>query len=184
MNKEIVIRSVRESDYKIIFELCEKRFGKGYLTRKNFDEWLKNPTLCLAAEYEGRFCGFVCYIPEPYEALAKYMKLDARYIKSVSNNKAVIHGKSAVLFEEYEHLGIMQALVEAANNNARELGFGAVFIPAWEYDGFVPVGKMLNRLGFRQTARRENIWYDMENYICVVCGGRCKCSAVIFEKRL
>ncbi len=184
MNDKITIRSVQESDYKTIFELCEKRFGKGYLTHSEFEQWLKSPTLCLAAEYEGDFAGFVCYTPQSPEDLAKYMQLDACYISSVSDNKAVVHGKSAVLLEEYEHLGIMQALVTAANNNAKELGFGAVFVPAWEYDGFVPVEKMVNKLGFQEIARRKNIWYDMENYTCVVCKGRCKCNAVIFEKRL
>ncbi len=183
-DKNITIRPVREEEFSIVFDLCEKRFGKGYLDREEFEQWLRQPQLFLAAECEGVFCGCVCYLPEEIDDLARYMRLTSEYVRSVSGGKPVIHCKTAVVVPEYERCGIMQGLVAAANENARELGYGAAFAPAWKHDGQVPVGKLLCRLGFEKLAEAENIWYDMEKYTCVVCGGRCKCTAVIFQKRL
>ncbi len=180
--EKIKIRPARSDDYQIIFDLCEQRFGNGYLNHKEYDIWLKNPRLFLAAEYEGTFAGTVCYLPEKAEALAKYMQLDTEYIKTVSDGKPVIHCKTAVLVPEYDHLGVMQALIEAANENSRKLGFGAAFAPAWKYNGFIPMEKLMLKLGFDEIAERQNIWYDMDGYTCIICGGKCKCTAVIYQK--
>ncbi len=180
--EKLNIRPVRKDEYELIFNLCEKRFGSGYLTPELFESWLENPQLFLAAEYEGNFSGIVCYVPQDAHELAEYLQLTEEYIKGVSGGRPVIHCQTAVLVPEYEHRGIMQALVTAANENAQQLGFGAAFAPAWKYNGFVPVRKMMLRLGFKEIAEKENIWYNTDGYICVICGGRCKCSAVIFQK--
>ncbi len=183
-NESLKIRPVRADEFQVVFALCEKRFGKGYMNREEFDQWLKYPEFFLAAEQDGAFCGFVCYFPEEAEDLAKYMRLPRDYVELVSGGKPVIHCKTAVLFPEYEHSGIMHNLVERATDNAKAMGFGAAFAPAWKYKNHVPVRKLLNRLGFEELVEKENIWYDMENYECIICGGRCRCSAVIFQKTL
>ncbi len=184
MNNKLTIRPLQSSDYDIIFELCQKRFGEGYLEKKEFESWLKFPEYALAAEYGGSFAGFLCYMPSTVNDIAEYMKITPEYINNVSGGKDVVHFKTAILYPEYEGKGIIHSMAALAQERLKKYGYGAIFGPAWKYGDCIPMKKPLLRLGFSEVCERENIWYDMENYTCVICGGRCRCTAVIFQKKL
>ncbi len=184
MDLNITIRALKSSDYDVIFELCEERFGKGYLEKSEFEKWLNFPSYALAAEYDGRFAGFLCYMPSTVNDIADYMHITPEYVNSVSGGKGVVHFKTAILLPEFEGKGIIHAMASRVQERLKKDGYGVIFGPAWKYNGFIPMKKSLLRLGFTELCERENIWYDMKNYICVACGGRCRCNAVIFQKIL
>ncbi len=179
--KEIKIRSAKMSDYDIINRLCDLRFGKGYLSVGEFSNWLKNPDLFLVLEYKGDFVGYVCFVPATPEQIASYMKLPLESVLEVSSDPYVIHCRSTALFESYEHMGFMKRLWDVILENTKKHGYKAAFGPAWEYNNFVPMDRLLSGLGFEKIAKKENLWYDDENYTCIICNGRCSCSAVIYK---
>jgi len=180
--EHIYIRSAQKSDFEVIEKLCTERFGAGYLTRTDFEEWLAFPKLFLVAADGDRFCGFCYLMPENKEKLAEYMKIDVKTVEDASNGKPVLHCKSAALVSTEEHRGLMFRLLSQELENAKEMGFGAAFAPAWTYNGKIPMGHLMELLGFEKIGVRDNLWLDQENYTCVVCGGKCRCQAIIYKK--
>ena len=181
-DENILIRSAKAEDFERIKQLAELRFGIGYLDRQEFDAWLRDPDFFLVAEVDGRFAGYAYHRPESVEELASYMKLDPAYVRQVSGGRPVIHCRSAALAPEFEHRGLMQKIVAQLEETAGREGFGAEFAPAWKYGEAVPMRKNLLARGYTELCEREKLWYDQENYRCVICGGRCRCTAVIFQR--
>lgn len=184
MEEQIQIRSAVEEDFDRIEALCTERFGAGYLTRAEYRRWLQNPELFLVAEDGGGFCGFCCLMPESAEALSNYMKIDLRTVEAASGGKPVIHCRSAALVSSKEHCGVMYRMLSRELENARAMGFGAAFAPAWVYHGVIPMGHLMDLLGFEQIGIRDNLWLNQAHYHCVICGGRCRCQAAIYKKSL
>lgn len=184
IDDSVKIRFAKKSDFENIRALCVERFGEGYLAEKDYEAWLKTKELFLVAEDNGAFCGFCYLMPESYEDLAAYMKLDVATVEKVACGKPVLHCRSAALKSDAEHRGVMYRLLSEELKNAKELGFGAAFAPAWSYRGRTPMAHLMDLLGFEQIGIRENLWFDQENYVCVVCGGKCRCQAVIYQIQL
>lgn len=181
---EILIRPAAPGDFDNIDKLCDKRFGEGYLHRGEFYRWLKYPKLFSVALFDGAFAGFAFLMPEDAVPLAAYMKISAEDVKAFSGGKPVLHCRSAALVPEYEHHGLMYRLLSEILDNARVLGYGAAFAPAWKYKDKVPMGRLLDKLGFEKMCERQMLWYDQADYKCVACGGRCSCDAVIYRKKI
>lgn len=177
----ILIRPAQSTDYEIIIKLCDLRFGKGYIDRDEFNQWLKYPDLFLALEYGGEFVGYVCILPSTAEYVCEHMQLPLEEIKAECDGKKIIRCRSAVLRTEFEHKGFMRMLWEKVFENAKNLGYSVAYCPAWKYNDFVPMNNLLTQLGFVPIAEKQMLWYNEKNYTCVVCGGRCKCPAVIYK---
>lgn len=178
---EVNIRPAEEKDYEAITALCDLRFGEGYIDHEEFSHWREYPELFLALDYKGEFVGYVCILPSTPEIVCKNMQLPLDEIKRECEGKKVIRCRSAVLREEFEHMGFMRMLWERVFENAAKLGYGIAYCPAWKYNGFVPMDHLLTQLGFVAIAQREMLWYNEEKYTCVICGGRCKCPAVVYR---
>ena len=179
--QELFIRPAASDDYDAVSALCDLRFGDGYLKREEFDEWRKNPELFLVMEDEGRFVGYVCFVPSSPEKMAEYIKFPVEDIIKDSGGRDVIHCRSTVLYPEYEHKGIMRVLWTHILEKVKDMGYRVAYGPAWKYNDFVPMDHLLTSFGFEKIADRENLWYDDETYTCIVCGGRCSCPAVIYR---
>lgn len=184
LGTEFDVRTPAISDFEQIKRICEDRFGKGYITEEEFKKWIKNPDFCKVAVYGETVAGIVYLMPETPEALAKALKLDEEYVKRASNGKKVIHSRCAALDVEFEHRGLTPILHNVIFGNIDKNVYGAIFAPAWTYNGYTPMKKYLEREGFGFIGNKENIWYDMDGYECVICKGRCKCDAAIFEKTI
>lgn len=180
-SEKINIRPANKGDYDIIIELCDERFGDGYIDKSELDRWIKYPDLFLALDYDGEFVGYVCILPSTPESVCADMKLPLDQVKAECEGKKVVRCRSAVLRKKFESMGFMRLLWEKVFENARQLGYGISYCPAWKYDGFVPMDHLLTKLGFEPIAEKQMLWYDEETYTCVVCNGRCKCPAVIYR---
>lgn len=178
---KIVIRPAKSEDYDIIVQMCDERFGKGYLDRAEFDRWLEYPELFLALCYDNEFVGYVCILPSTPESVCKDMKLPLDEVKAECEGKKVVRCRSAILRTKFDSMGFMRMLWQKVFENAKKLGYGISYCPAWKYDGFVPMDHLLTKLGFVRIAEKQMLWYDEENYTCIVCGGRCKCPAAIYK---
>lgn len=78
----------------------------------------------------------------------------------------------------------LMAHMAMPREDAAGLGYGSIFGSAWVYDGKIPMSHLFDHFGFRQLYGRKLLWYHEENYRCVVCGGRCRCDAMIYYKKL
>lgn len=179
--EEIAIRPASEKDYDAILKLCDLRFGTGYIDHDEFERWLKYPELFLALDYQKQFVGYVCILPSTPEAVSADMQLPLDEIRAECVGKKIVRCRSAVLRSEFENMGFMRLLWEKVFANAKEMGFHISYCPAWKYNGFVPMDHLLTKLGFFAIAEKEMLWYNEENYTCVICGGRCKCPAVVYK---
>ena len=180
-NEKIKIRPAEEKDYPIILDLCDRRFGKGYIDHDEFSRWLCYPDFFLALDYDGEFVGYVCILPSDPDEVCRKTALPIDEVRAECENKKVIRCRSAVLREEFERCGFMRMLWEKVFANAKAAGYDIAYCPAWKYDGFVPMDHLLTKLGFFAVAEKEMLWYDEENYTCVVCNGRCRCTARVYK---
>ena len=182
-NEKYTVRPPKPEDFPRVREICDGRFGDGYISEEEFASWVQNPDFCKVADYNGTVVGIAYLMPESAEALAKAMKLDVDYVNTVARGKPVIHSRCAALDEAYENRGIMLIMHREIYDNIAAQGFGAVFAPAWTYNGYTPMAKMLEKYEFEFVGVRENLWYDMDGYKCIICNGRCRCNAAIYQKK-
>lgn len=184
INEKLIVRSVEEKDCGKISSLANLRFGDGYLDIDEFHKWLTEPDLFLLAEYEGNFAGYTCLRPETPKEIAESMQLDVNEVTEFAKGKGIVHCRSCALVKEYEHNGIMKALVETELENAKNDGYGSAYAPAWMYNGYVPMKKTMEFFNFDAIAIKKNLWYNDLKYVCIVCGGRCRCDGLIYRKSL
>ncbi|GEM_PF-3359821 len=179
--EDILIRAAREEDFEKVLPLCDRRFGTGYVDKEEFCKWLNYPELCIVLEYQHNFVGYVCILPSTPEKVCEDMQLDLDTVRAESEGKKIVRCRSAILTEEYENMGFMRMLWEKVFDNAKKLGYGISYCPAWKYDGKVPMHNLLTKLGFEVIAEKQMLWYDEINYTCVVCHGRCACPGVVYK---
>ena len=178
------IRSAVAEDFPTVERLCALRFGKGYLKREEFDRWLAHPELFLVMECEGDFVGYVCFVPETPEEMAAYIRFPVEEVRREAGDRPAIHCRSTALFSAYEHKGLMRALWVRILDTVQKEGYRVAYGPAWKYNGFVPMHRLLTSFGFVPLCEKQGLWYEDESYTCVVCGGRCSCPAVIYQLKI
>ncbi len=181
---EITIQNALTCDYEKIADLCDRRYGKGYMTAKNFNKMLKNPDFIKVATINGEFVGFASFLHDTTENIAKAMGLCEDEVTKISNGLKCVIYKSAAIEAKFEHYGIMQKLLSNLIQQAEKENYSAVFASAWIIGNTIPIEKNLKKFSFEYIANRSMLWYDDEDYSCIVCNGRCRCDAAIYYKKL
>jgi len=92
--------------------------------------------------------------------------------------------KSAAVQVKYERRGLMKAMATVGLKEAREMGYRSIFGSAWVYDNTIPIEGTFRAFGFQKLFEREKLWYNDEDYHCVICKGRCVCDGIIYYKKL
>lgn len=170
--------------YDMIQELCDLRYGTGYIDRPTYEKWMKHPELMNVALIEGEFAGFSVFVPATTEELMSHMGMPREDVARIAGDKPALIYKSAAVPFQFEKRGIMQLLLGDALEELPKLGYGSVFGSAWVYDGKIPMSRLFDYFGFSRLYGRKMLWYYDEKYCCVVCGGRCKCDAMIYYRQL
>ncbi|MCQ2455147.1 MAG: hypothetical protein MJ090_03280 [Clostridia bacterium] len=180
----MLIRTPEREDFTEVKAICEDRFGKGYIKEEEFNRWITDDKYCKVADLGGKVIGIVYLMPDKIKNVARALKLDESYIEDMSGGKNVIRSRCAAIDKDYENMGISDTLHREIFSNISPDDFGAIIAPAWTYNGYTPMAKPLKEYGFELFGERENLWYNMEEYECIICGGRCKCTAAIYIKKL
>ena len=181
-NEHYLVRSPALSDFDRVKQICEDRFGAGYIKKEEFEKWVADADFCKVAEYGGTVIGIAYLMPEDVKDLATSLKLSEDYVSRLSGGKKVIHCRCGALDDAYERRGVMRVMLEEILANIRKHGYHAVFAPAWTYNGCTPMAKTLCQFGFAYIGEKENLWYGMDGYTCIVCKGPCTCRAAIYQK--
>ncbi len=168
--------------------LCDECVGKNLYTREQ---------LLAAAEQETQ--QFLLLLNEKNEAIAYvYFRLIAlseaeRMAKKPLPALRKIAGKEAPLLSNlqsvgvlprYRHCGLSVSLVahylrRTEEEDKADLAFSLL----WELNGKAPMAKILEGFGFSYLTDAKRVWYDRENLICPICGGRCSCNAAVYYKK-
>lgn len=170
--------------YPAVQEVCDLRYGTGYVDQPAYERWVKHPELMNVALVEGEFAGFSVFIPATTEELMSHMDMTREDVERLAKDRPALIYKSAAVPFQFEKRGIMQLLLGRAMEELPELGYGSVFGSAWMYDDKIPMSRLFDFFGFQKLYKRSMLWYHDETYNCVVCKGRCKCDAMIYCKQL
>lgn len=166
-------------------ELCDERFGEGYIERSDYESWLKNPELLKIALCDGDYAGFSAFIPASVEEICEHMEMTEDEVLAITGGKPALIGKSAAVRVKYGRRVLMHRMMAAEIVEGRRLGYSAAFGSAWVYDNFVPAKKSFDTLGYKHLEQRRHLlWYGYEKYKCVACEGRCVCDAEIYYIKL
>lgn len=169
--------------YEHIQPLCDLRYGTGYINEKTYGQWMEHPELMDVALIDGEFAGFSVFIPASTEELMSHMGMPREDVERIAGDRPALIYKSAAVPFRFEKRGVMQQLLGNAMEELPALGYGSAFGSAWMYDGRIPMSRLFDLFGFHQLYTRKMLWYHDEDYRCVVCGGRCRCDAMIYYKR-
>ena len=138
-----------EAYYGAIQQVCDLRFGDGYLTRKTYERWMKCPPLLKTALIGGEFAGFAVMLPASTEEIMRHMDMPRADVLGIAGNRPALIYQSAAVEPKYEHCGVMSAMARAGLKQARELGYGALFASAWVYQGQIPIAGTFRAFDFQ-----------------------------------
>lgn len=170
--------------YPQVKELCELRFGTGYLDETDFARWMEHPDLVQIVLVDQDFAGVAVLLPASTEEIARKMGMTVQDVEAITRGQPALIYKCAALWPWYEKRGINHAVAADGLRRAEAGGYSAVFSAAWIYDGKTPARSVFEHMGFTPLYRRKMLWYGDERYRCIVCGGRCTCDAMIYYKKL
>ena len=181
---DFTFRNALPEDYDELCKLCDERYGDGYFSWETYDHYSTRPELFITAHCGEELAGFSVMIPASKEEIAKEMKMPQEDVDELSGDKPPIIFRSLIIHKRFEKKGLPLTMANILLERVQAAGYGTIFGPAWMYDGKIPIEGLLKRLGFTQLYIRKNVWYDDLKYHCIICGGRCKCDAMIYYKKL
>ncbi len=170
--------------YQAVQDVCDARFGTGYIDRNEYAIWMREPRLLKIALIDRVFAGFAVMLPAKLDDIVRHMAMTEDDVLAIAGDKPMLLYKSAAVRAAYEHHGVMREMAAAGLQTARELGYGSLFGSAWVYRGQIPIAGTFRAFGFTPLYLRHMLWHDDEHYRCVVCKGRCNCDAMIYYKKL
>lgn len=173
-----------EAHFEATLELCDERYGTGYCTREVFDRWVSNPGLLKVALYNGEYAGFAVMLPASVEEIMDHMKMTREQVEEITQGKPALIYKSAAVRECFGRRGIMKTMATIGLKQAKEMGYHSIFGSAWYYNDTIPIEGTFRAFGFQRLFERKKLWYDDENYYCIVCKGRCVCDGIIYYRYL
>jgi len=170
--------------YPQIKELYELRFGEGYVDEEEFARWMEHPEFIQIILAEGEFAGAAVLLPASTAEIAVKMGMTEQEVLDITGGRPAIIYKCTALWPRFEKRGINHVVAADGLRRAEAGGYCAIFSTAWVYHNSVPARHVFEHLGYTKLYRRKMLWYNNENYKCVICGGRCVCDAEVYYKKL
>lgn len=91
--------------------------------------------------------------------------------------------RSIGVAEAYRGRGLSGVLLDFyLRQLERTLCADAAFGVFWKPNGVVPMGRTLEKAGFRYLEDAHMVWYEIENLVCPYCAGRCICDAAVYYR--
>lgn len=169
--------------------LCDRCVGKNLYTRAELAQAMegKERQFFLLVTPERKVAAYAYFRLIDIAEAERLTKQDLRQFEEKGFKEHSLLGliQSIGVCEKYRHRGLSKKLVEIAfqwllENTGAELAFGIL----WKPNGKAPMEAVIKKCGFSYLTDSQNVWYDNENLICPVCGGRCSCDAAIYYKVL
>ncbi len=180
------IRKAVSSDTEEIVQFCEDCFGKDYTFIPEMRAFIEDDANRLfVIEEDGRIIAAVLYLKDDKQTVMEDMEVEEEDFDRISKGRPVLHHKFCIVREDCRGRGLMTKLMEDAVAELKREGiYGAVFGQAWIKQGEMPMENICARTGYQQYKRQIRPWWKYADRTCNICGGRCKCDAMVYYREL
>lgn len=180
------MRRAVENDTDELVRFGEDCFGKPYIFESEMREFINNEANRLfVVEEDGRITGATLFIKDTKESVMEDMEVTEEDFDRLCDGKPVLHHKFCMVRDDCRGKGIMTGLLsEAFKALEREGIYGAVFGQAWVKNGDVPMEGICANMGYTLYKHQKSPWFKFSDRVCSVCGGRCKCDAMVYYRKL
>lgn len=171
-----------------MLKIAIDRFGENYIDKNKILSLAdKDEAMCsLAVSADTKdVLGYCLFFEENMEKASKDFKIPKDEMIAVTgSDSSLCHAKSMALKRGSEKRGLGYNLFNRTLDKAQKIGYKVAWCPAWKRGDFIPVEKVLLRLGFNYFKTVHRIWEDDKDYKCIECHGPCKCDAAVYYKIL
>jgi GNAT superfamily N-acetyltransferase len=175
-------RAIKEDASALTKMTCDT-FGDSYMSFKEMEDIITDPlSRSYVEEDEGGIAGVVLFIRESKADFMENMEVDGDDYDRISSGKYVLHLKTCMIRENLRGRGLMTSMFHEAIDMVRKDGiYGAIFTQGWiRPDETVPMHGIFEGEGYIKYKRQHQPWYKYADRSCVLCGGRCKCDAMVY----
>jgi len=180
------MRSAIKSDASAITDLANLCFGDAYTSVSEVEGFIEDPENRLYIEEDEKgLAGAVLFLKDNKENLNEDMEVSAADFDRISEGKKVLHHKFSIIREDLRGQGIMTRMLDDAIDHAAKEGvYGAIFTQGWIKQGEIPMENIFYRAGYTVYKRQIKPWWKYADRTCNICGGRCKCDAMVYYRKL
>ena len=180
------MRRAELSDTDELIEFADDCFGKPYIFREEMVSFIQNDLNRLFVTKEnGRIIGAILFLNDSKETIMEDMEVTEEDYERISGGKPILHHKFSIIRDEYRGQGLMtEMLSEAIKELEKEGIFGAIVTQGWIKQDEIPMEGIFKRMGYIQYKRQIRPWWKFSNRTCNICGGRCKCDAMVYYRPL
>jgi GNAT superfamily N-acetyltransferase len=187
MNKPAVqMRAAQNKDANAITELTCICFGDAYTSEDEIRTFIADDRnhLYVACDENG-LAAAILFLYESRSALEENLDVTGADYDRIGGGRSVLHYKFSVVREDVRGRGLMtgmlQQLLELLREDER---YGALFVQAWIKQGEIPLEGILRRNEFKVYRKQIRPWWKYHDRSCNICGGRCKCDAMVYYRKL
>lgn len=178
------MRRARPEDAKDITELTCFCFGDLYTTEEEIGRFIDDDRNRLFVLYDDKgLAGSILFLCESKADFMENMEVEPDDFDKISGGKGVLHHKFSVIRKDLRGRGLMTKMLDDALLMLKDEGiFGALFTQGWIKEGTIPMEGIFERAGYKQYKRQIRPWWKYYDRTCNICGGRCKCDAMVYYR--
>jgi ribosomal protein S18 acetylase RimI-like enzyme len=165
--------------------LAGKAVGEQTMTGARLAEIAGRRSFFYIALANGALVGYSCLLDLAAKEVAERLQLPAMLLQAYANTQGrVCYIDSIGVAAASRRQGAGAALFEPCLRDAQAGGLSSAWgcVPKNEEDA--PIRAILSKSGFKMHSEIPLLWNDQRNYVCRVCGGRCRCAGAIFYRSL
>ena len=172
---------VQKEDIPVLQEMFDENLGKGYMTDEQILHYIQdnNELFFASRRTDGTLNGILLFGEESPETLEKQTKLPKEKLLDMAKGKKLLKCRSMCIAKDCQKNGVGRNLFENALCEIRKSNqYGVITSLLWEYQNHVPAEKLHVENGYRFLYRIKMPWYNISDYHCIICNGRCRCDGL------
>ena len=182
-----MMRRAVVADAGAVKALADKTFGDPYIFLPEVQAYLEDPDdLCYLEEENGQLLAAILYHKESAEDIMENMGIPKRIYERIAGTRPCLHYRFIAVDEAAQHRGIAEKLMrETLRIIDREEKFGTIFTMFWVKEGEeIPMKALAKKFSYEPLHYLKRPWYKYADRACHLCGGRCKCDAFVYYRKV
>ena len=185
MTEKPVILPYKETYEQDVIRIANEGFGEGYMGVRKIRSLAAGAGPFYIASVLGEVAGYCCFQIVSARECAETLKLpEALLLEHADAGGNVCLTKTMSVTDLYRGCGIADDLFTLCLKDAVDSGLNSAWGGAWKVGEKIPMKRIFLANGFNCYGEIPLIWYDEEDYECIACHGRCRCTGVIYYKSL
>ncbi len=180
------MRPAEQRDAKAVTELANLCFGDAYTSLEEMKGFIEDRENRLFIEEDEKgLAGAVLFLKDDKEGLFEDLDVTGDDFDRLSEGKKVLHHKFSIIREDLRGKGIMTRMLDDAIALVEDSGsYGVIFTQGWIKQGSIPMENIFKRAGYRVYKKQIRPWWKYNDRTCNICGGRCRCDAMVYYRKL